>query len=255
VRVAGILLVAVGYGWLLGEAYGPPAVTRATLSFPDLPPAFDGYRILLVSDLHAGPLAGQRTLGRWARAAQAIPCDLLVLAGDCVAKVPEETEVLTQAFAVMGNHDLAPGPFGVGDRLRMHGWKVLDDESLLLGRAGEHLLVLGARHPAEGSEGVPIPWKGKPWPAGFRIAVCHSPVLWPRMVEEGARLTLAGHTHGGQVNLSPVFNAAADFTPFVHGAYRQGGAWLFVTRGLGVTLLPFRFRCRPELALITLRRA
>lgn len=265
VRGAGIVLILGSYGWLLGEAYGPPVVTRQTLDFPDLPPAFDGYRILLMSDVHAGPYIGVRTLSRWARAASAVPCDLVVLAGDCVNHLPAETERPAQAFAilsppdgrvaVMGNHDDDEGPYSVGGRLRRHGWRVLDDECMTLERAGQRLVLLGARYPLDGREMAAVPWKGRPWPEGFRIAICHTPVQWPRMVEEGARLTLAGHTHGGQVNLSPFFNAAEEFTPYVHGAFRDGGARMFVTRGLGVTSVPFRFRCRPEIALITLHRS
>jgi len=67
VRLVGIGLLLGGYGWGLGEAYGPPAISPVSLAFPDLPPAFEGYRIVLMSDIHAGPYAGTRTLGRWAR--------------------------------------------------------------------------------------------------------------------------------------------------------------------------------------------
>lgn len=265
VRWAGAFLVILVYGWGLGEAYGPPVVTRRTLAFQDLPPAFDGYRIILVSDLHAGPYIGTRTLERWARTAAEIPCDLMVMAGDCVNRYPAETERPAQAFAivtppdgriaVMGNHDQAPGPLDVPQRMERHGWRVLDDEEFSLTRSGQRLVFLGARYPLDEKEAKAIPWKGRPWPEGFRIGVCHSPVDWPLLLKEGARLTLAGHTHGGQVNLSPLFNAAEEFTPYVFGAYERDSAWLYVTRGLGVTSLPFRFRCRPEIAVLTLHRS
>ena len=263
VRGVGCSLVLVAYGWCLGEAYGPPLVTRATVAFADLPPAFDGYRIVLLGDIHAGLFAGTRTVNRWARAAGDLHGDLLVGAGDFISFREEEAERTGVAFegvvppdgriAILGNHDQLFSDDEVAERLRRHGWTVLEDESLAITRAGQRLVLLGAMY--DGSfRGTGTNWKGKPWPEGFRIGLCHTPVMWPRMVKEGARLTLAAHTHGGQVNLSPLFNAAEEFTPYVHGLYRHGASILFVTQGLGLTSIPVRFRCRPELVVITLRR-
>jgi hypothetical protein len=265
VRGVGLVLVLAGYGWGLGEAYGPPVVTQVALAFPDLPPAFEGYRLVLVSDLHAGPYAGTRTLGRWARAVEALHGDLLVGAGDFIAYLPEEAERTGVAFAgitapdgrlgVLGNHDQRPGDDEVAERLRRHGWVMLEDEPFVLRRGAQSLLILGARYKDEAADPSPVPWRGRPWPGGFRIGVCHSPGQWPRMLLEGARLTLCGHTHGGQVDLSPFYNPAEERSPFVYGLYAQGPDRLCVTRGLGVSALPFRFRCRPEIMVLTLHRS
>jgi predicted MPP superfamily phosphohydrolase len=261
----GLGLILGGYGWGLGEAYGPPVLTEVTLPFPDLPAAFDGYRIVLFGDVHAGPYAGTRTVGRWARAIGEVSGDLLVGAGDFVARTPEEAERTGEAFqilhpqdgrvGVLGNHDQYSHTDEVAKRLRRHGWIVLLDESLVIQRQDQRLILLGSRYPkGEESEYQPH-WQDKPWPKGFRIGLCHSPEQWPMLLQEGARLTLAAHTHGGQVNLSPFYNAAQERFPYIAGLYRKGADSLFITRGLGCTVLPFRFRCRPEIVRITLRRS
>lgn len=264
VRFLGLGVILGGYAWGLGEAYGPPVVTQVTLRFPDLPPAFDGYRIVLFGDVHAGLYAGTRTLGRWARAVARVPGDLVVGDGDFVTHTPEEAERTGVAFealhpadgkvGVFGNHDEYSHTDEVATRLRRHGWVMLLDQDRVIERQGQRLVLLGTRYPAEDRMSVPPRWKGQPWPDGFRIGICHTPEQWHMLTREGARLTLAAHTHGGQVNLSPFYNAGLERTPYVYGLYHQGPDWLYVTRGLGCTGLPFRFRCRPEIVQITLRR-
>jgi predicted MPP superfamily phosphohydrolase len=265
IRVLGLGLILGGYAWGLGEAYGPPVTTEVTLGFPDLPPAFDGYRIVLIGDLHAGPYAGPWTLGRWARAVEKVPGDLVVGAGDFVTHTPEEAERTGAAFGslhpndglvgVLGNHDQYSRTDEVAERLRRHGWVMLLDQVLVIERHGQRLLLMGSRYRDGNDSAVQPDWPGKPWPEAFRIGLCHGPEQWPLQLKEGARLTLAAHTHGGQVNLSPFYNAALERSPFVQGLYREGDSSLFVTRGLGCTGLPFRFRCRPEVVQVTLRRS
>lgn len=263
IRLLGLGLILGGYAWGLGEAYGPPVLTEVTLAFPDLPPAFNGYRIVLFGDVHAGPFAGTRTVGRWAQVIREVPGDLLVGAGDFVHYTPEEAERTGEAFealhpldgkvGVLGNHDQYSRTDEVAERLRRHGWVMLLDQTLVIERQGQRLLLLGSRHPGENDAVFRPNWQGKPWPEGFRIGICHGPEQWPLHRQEGARLTLTAHTHGGQVNLSPFYNAALERSPFLQGLYRNGPDYLFVTRGLGCTGLPFRFRCRPEIVRVTLR--
>jgi hypothetical protein len=186
-------------------------------------------------------------------------------AGDFVAYTAEEAERPGVAFeglhpadgrvGVLGNHDDYSRQGGVAESLRRHGWIILQDQSLVIERQGQRLVLLGSRYPLRNVESFRPNWHGKPWPPGFRIGLCHDPAHWPLLMQEGARLTLAAHTHGGQVDLSPFYNAALERSPYVAGLYRQGRDSLFVTRGLGCTILPFRFRCRPEIVQVTLRRS
>jgi predicted MPP superfamily phosphohydrolase len=260
----GLGLILVSNAWGLGEAYGPPTLTETSLSFQDLPPAFDGYRIVLVGDIHAGPYAGTRTVGRWAQAVLRVPGDLVVGAGDFVAHTPEEAERTGEAFKILhpadglvgvfGNHDQYSHTDEVAERLRRHGWVMLLDQGLVIERQGQRLVLLGSRFSEREPASYQPDWQGKPWPEGFRIGICHDPDQWPVLLREGARLTLAAHTHGGQVDLSPLYNAAKERSPFLEGLYEEGANRLFITRGLGCTSLPFRFRCRPEIVRITLHR-
>jgi hypothetical protein len=264
IRLVGLGFILVGYAWGLGEAYGPPVLTETSLTFPDLPPAFEGYRIILIGDIHAGPYAGTRTVGRWARAIQKVPGDLLVGAGDFIAHIPEEAERTGEAFKILhpvdglvgvfGNHDQYSHTDEVAERLRRHGWTMLLDQGLVIERQGQRLMLLGSRFTEGDPASFQPDWQGKPWPEGFRIGLCHDPDQWPVLQKEGARLTLAAHTHGGQVDLSPLYNAAKERSPYLEGLYEEGADRLFVTRGLGCTSLPFRFRCRPEIVRITLHR-
>lgn len=264
IRYSGLAFILVGYAWGLGEAYGPPVVTEVSLSFPDLPSAFDGYRIVLVGDIHAGPYAGTRTVGRWARAIQNVSGDVLVGAGDFVTHSPEEAERTGEAFktlhpadgllGVLGNHDQYSRTDAVAKRLRRHGWIMLLDQCRVIERAGQRLVFLGARYHDVDDGSFEPDWQGKPWPDGFRIGLSHDPEQWPQLQKEGARLTLAAHTHGGQVDLSPIYNAAKERSSYIAGLYEDGRDRLFITRGLGCTTLPFRLRCRPEIVRITLHR-
>ncbi len=264
VRALGAALALGAYAWGLAEAYGPPVVTEVSMTFPDLPPAFDGYRIVLLGDVHAGPFTSEGLLDRWVRAAADLQGDLLVGAGDFIAYWPEEAEAPGRAFAslrprdgkvgVLGNHDRFRATEEVAQRLRSHGWVMLLDDVHPVVRGKDRLLLLGTRHPYGDPAEFKAHWTGRPWPEGFRIGICHGPEQWPIHRKEGARLTLAAHTHGGQIDLRPFFNMGRLRTPYLHGAFEEGGDRLLVTRGLGCTGLPFRFRCRPELVRLTLRR-
>ncbi len=267
VRVAGAVGAFFIFGfstWGLAEAYGPPRREEVQLSFPDLPPAFDGYRIALVSDFHAGPFAGPRTLRKWGRALAEVDADLLMAAGDFISYWPEEVELLNGPLAglhppdgkvgVLGNHDRYRSDSGVASRLEAQGWRMLTEDTAAITRGGDRLVLVGLGHPDGNLEGFSPQWRTRPEGPGFRIGLVHSPELWPQLREVGARLSLAGHTHGGQINLDPFLNVARARTGYVAGLYERGADRLFVTRGLGCTALPFRFRCRPEIVRITLRR-
>jgi hypothetical protein len=95
-------------------------------------------------------------------------------------------------------------------------------------------------------------------PGAYNLLLSHNPDVFPVAVEKGYDLTMAGHTHGGQVNveiLHEPINAARFFTPFVYGLYRRGAAAEYVTRGIGTIGIPARIGAPPEIALLRLRKA
>ena len=79
-------------------------------------------------------------------------------------------------------------------------------------------------------------------------------IEWEEALAAGARLTLSGHTHGGQINPIPGFSSARLIGPRIQGLYRDGPDLLYVSRGLGVVGLPIRIAAPPEIVIITLRR-
>ena len=92
----------------------------------------------------------------------------------------------------------------------------------------------------------------------MNLLLSHNPDVFPVAAKQGWDLTLAGHTHGGQVTveiLDRSLNVARFFTPFVYGLYHSGRSSIYVTRGIGTIALPTRIGAPPETALLRLRKA
>ncbi|HEY3400902.1 MAG TPA: metallophosphoesterase [Geothrix sp.] len=256
------------------EAYGDPRITRRALAFPDLPPGLDGLRIAHLSDLHAGPLVGPDTLRNWRDLTERERPDLLLFTGDLVDSRPDELAPLLEAFrdfrprfgtfAVLGNHDYFDDPRPLWRDLEAAGIRCLENASALVQRQGATLAVMGLQdpmarngrfrrmvfgpgpRPAEAARDLPV--------EAFRICLNHRPSEWEQALAAGARLTLSGHTHGGQINPIPGFSSAHLIGPRTQGLYREGDDLLYVSRGLGVVGLPIRIAAPPEIAILTLMR-
>ena len=256
------------------EAYGDPEVTRTTLWFGDLPSEFDGVRILELADLHCGPLVGADLVRRWRMLAEREAPDLVVVVGDLVDSLPAEAESFVEAFrdfpaplgrfAILGNHDYFTDPAPIWAGLERAGFACLENRHHVVRRGGGEMAVLGLQDPmARNGRFRGIRFGPGPMPQdvlaslpgnAWRLCLCHRPSNWNLARETGARLTLSGHTHGGQVNLIPGFSTAKVLGPYDSGLYRYQGQVLYVSRGLGVVGLPMRIAASPELALLTLRR-
>jgi predicted MPP superfamily phosphohydrolase len=256
------------------EAFGDPQITRRDLAFPDLPPGLDGLRLAHLSDLHAGPLVGPATLRRWRDLAERERPELLLFTGDLVDSRPDELGPLLQAFqgflpplgrfAVLGNHDFFDDPRPIWRDLEASGIRCLENATALIPRRGATLALMGLQDPmARNGRFRRLVFGPGPRPAeaardlpadAFRICMNHRPSEWERALEAGARLTLSGHTHGGQINPIPGFNSARLIGPRTEGLFREGDDLLYVSRGLGVVGLPIRIAAAPEIAIFTLRR-
>jgi hypothetical protein len=256
------------------QAYGDAEITHLALSFNDLPPGLDGLRIAQLSDLHAGPLVGTGTLRRWRELTEREQPELLLFTGDLVDSLPEELEPLLEAFrgfkpplgryAVLGNHDFFDDPRPIWRDLEADGIRCLENASALIRRRGDTLALLGLQDPmARNGRFSRMVFGPGPRPAdaardlpadAFRICMNHRPSEWEQALAAGARLTLSGHTHGGQINPIPGFSSARLIGPRTDGLYREGADVLYVSRGLGVVGLPIRIGARPEIVILTLKR-
>ncbi len=256
------------------EAFSDPEITRLELTFPDLPPGLDGLRLAQLSDLHAGPLVGAKTLRRWRELTERERPELLLFTGDLVDSRPEELEPLLIAFqgfhpplgrfAVLGNHDYFDDPGPIWRDLEGAGIRCLENAAALIQRGGSTLALLGLQDPmARNGRFARLVYGPGPRPAeatrdlpsdAFRLCMNHRPNEWEEALAAGARLTLSGHTHGGQINPIPGFSSARLIGPRIQGLYRDGPDLLYVSRGLGVVGLPIRIAAPPEIVIITLRR-
>ncbi len=239
-------------------------LTEIELSFSGLPQAFDGYRILHISDTHFDTLAEIETA--IARRLDDINVDLCVLTGDYMHRLdcpPTESippmRRMTAAIsandgivATLGNHDSA----GMAAPLEDLGIRVLINESLAIERGGDRIVLTGTDdvhwfHTDEAEKALVEA------PGGFKIALVHSPEIAQAAARAGYALYLSGHTHGGQICLPggrPVIRKLNNNRAFVSGLWRCGGMTGFTNSGAGVSFLPVRFNSRSEVALIVLKR-
>ena len=244
-----------------------PRVQQRDIAIDGLPAAFDGFRIVQISDLHCGPFASGPRVAGWMAAVNRLRPDLVAVTGDLIASgdafVPVVASALGQlraphgVFACMGNHDYFADGEGVARALASEGLTVLRNQGVEAPRAGARLFVAGVDDTWTGRHDLGRALANRP-PGVPAVLLAHDPALFPEAVAQGVDLTLSGHTHGGQLGL-PLFsrkvNLARIITRFTTGLYREGPASLYVNRGLGTTGPPIRLGVFPEIAVLTLRPA
>ncbi len=232
---------------------------------PGLPPSFDGYRILQVSDTHLDVLPELVDAAR--RVLAGVEVDLLALTGDIhgspPASIAYSVELLTQALqdvrvhgprlAILGNHD----PVEMAALLEEKGFDVLVNRSQVIERGGERLRVTGLDDVHNFyTDAARVAFHDHD--DECRVALVHSAEMADVADEAGYALYLSGHTHGGQICLpggKPVITQLTRCRHAAVGLWRQGRMTGYTSAGLGVSEPPVRFNCRGEVTIITLRRA
>jgi predicted MPP superfamily phosphohydrolase len=242
-----------------------------TITLPRLPDAFVGMKIVHISDFHFEQYTEAAFLDAIVRKVNAVAPDLVVLTGDFVSNKPlpghfsvglgyrcaEHLSRLTcpLRYAVLGNHDCLVGSHAITDALHTHGIPVLGNRSVPLERNGERVWLAGIKDVLEENPdlGAALPAsRSKKEPV---ILLAHEPDFADYVVGRQVDLVLSGHTHGGQILLPllPPLLLPDMGTKYVHGLFRmRDGMQLYVNRGIGAVTLPFRFRCKPEVTVITL---
>ncbi|MGY3089966.1 putative MPP superfamily phosphohydrolase [Hymenobacter sp. UYAg731] len=261
-------------------------VRRVTLRYPNLPPAFDGFKVLQISDLHTGSFNSTEPLERAVAMINQQGADLILMTGDLVNNRATEVEPHIPAlagirsglpiFSSLGNHDYgdyvaweSPADKRANlERLMQNhakiGWTLLNDTSHTITRGSDKIAVLGvqnwsshANFPKHGNLAQAHAASGD---APFKILLSHDPSHWEAQVLNypDIDLTLSGHTHGMQfgVNLpflkwSPVKYVYKQWA----GLYEQGRQKLYVNVGLGFLGYPGRVGFLPEITVFELRRA
>ena len=253
-----------GYGF--ASALDQPSVRRVNLELPALPTVWDGLRILQISDIHAGPYMGVERMARLREMAMKLEPDLVVFTGDQMDRRSSDAELFARGFrgieaplgawGILGNHDHFIDPERSEWALEAAGIQPLVNRGVALDRKGSTLALVGVDDlQARGGRYPDFSVLGT-YPTSFRICLCHQPQGWHQALAAGAHLTLAGHTHGGQIALTGRnLNVARFSTRYIAGPYRRDEGFLYVSRGVGVGALPVRVGAPPEIDLLTLRSA
>jgi predicted MPP superfamily phosphohydrolase len=255
-------LLVAGYGVLVRRRVFQ--VREIQVKIPDLPKAFEGYRIAHLSDLHIGATTPKEWGHRWARAANGRAPDLTVVTGDLVTSGTEYYDDIADVvgaltakdgtFVSMGNHDY----FGDGEpliaKLRARGARVLRNDGLFLTRGDARLYLCAIDDTwtkrddmdaalAGRADGVPT------------VLLAHDPERFRASSKKDVELTLSGHTHGGQIAV-PFLSEHLSLSHLTHhfhqGLYTKGRSTLYVHPGLGTTGPPIRIGVAPAVVILTL---
>jgi predicted MPP superfamily phosphohydrolase len=245
-------------------------VHQETIQIANWPSALSGLRIAVISDIHVGgPFVDDKKVRLIVERTNQLQPDLIVLLGDYMsgnswhghrvepevfAAVLKDFRAPLGVYSVLGNHDWWYNGQKVRRALDENGIRVLEDEVVEVKGRGTSFWLAGLgdlwtrpQHIQETLAKVPE--------GGTVIALTHNPDIFPR-IPQRVPLLLAGHTHGGQVNL-PFIGRPIEPSNFgqryAAGHIFENGHHLFVTTGIGTSILPVRFRVTPEIVLLTLK--
>ena len=251
--------------------------TRQRIVLPRLPQAFDGFRIAQLSDIHIGPFMPVEDIRKYVAMVNALKPDMVALTGDFVTwegspagAVVDALAALKAPFGIygcMGNHERwALVEDSITRLFAAHGAKMLRQQHVTIETSGERLNLIGVDYQTRTSFGPPRDGMVNQYldelqplmlPDTVNILLSHNPNTFDRAAELGIDLSLAGHTHGGQVTLeyiSPNISPARLITPYVRGWFKKGQSQLYVNRGIGTIFSPVRFGSPPEITVYELKR-
>ena len=253
-----------------GSAYGFASgthlrVDRVNLAVKNLPARFRGLTIAFLTDIHHGPYCSLDYVAGVVRTAASLDADVIVLGGDYslrearfIAPCLELLGALSAPLgvhAVLGNHDYAHGLRETRAGLKRARVTELTNEGVWLSRGPDRLRLAG----------VDDLWHGDPdlgralgnaKASDACVLVSHNPDFAEGILDERVGLVLSGHTHGGQINIP---GYGAPLTPsrygrkYAHGLAHAPRTPVYTSVGTGMSILPVRVNCRPEVNLITLR--
>jgi predicted MPP superfamily phosphohydrolase len=271
--LAGITLIALlllVWGFLIEP--NQLVLHSETIVLPHWPREFDGLRVAVLSDIHAGsPFIDTAKLNQIVRQTNETHPDVILLLGDLMVKEhfykhPLAPEIIAAAlqglharlgvYAVLGNHDW----WFNGPRVQLALTKahitVIENDVVQIQSNGSSFFLLGISdlwtRPQNIAETVQRIPSGTPV-----IAITHNPDIFPA-IPESVALTLAGHTHGGQINIPFVGRPVVPSRfgqRYAAGLIQEGSKKLFVTTGIGTSIIPVRFRVPPEIVILILKAA
>ncbi|MEN6521626.1 MAG: metallophosphoesterase [Armatimonadota bacterium] len=243
--------------------YEPRHIELNTYYVPvqNLPQGLDGLRVVQMSDLHLGATTSNGIISKAVDIANSARPDIVVLTGDFVTYHESASIPLSRilsglhprigTYAVLGNHDYDVGKEIVTDALNKCGIQVLVNRSMQPARG---LYIVGMDDPHGGKPDAKAAFTGIDENKCY-IMLAHTPEQVYRLKDHHG-LLLTGHTHGGQVRLPWM---SGRMVPgyvngrYIAGWYLDGELRTYVNRGIGMTNVPIRFRCRPEVTVFVLK--
>lgn len=285
--VAAALALLFVWGATLGRTQ--LRVNRVEIASERVPRAFDGFRIVQISDLHVGSMVRpERELRRLSDAVNALQPDAVFVTGDLVNIRADELDSTVMAllrriegpvWSVVGNHDTgtyikdsirhpaAENLREVVARQRAMGWVVLEDTTCFLRRGADSVSLSGvsfdpALRKQRHDRHLPAPQLAKVYDGvpsePFNITLVHVPQLWEAVLDAGyGDLTLSGHVHAMQMKIRPWgrgWSPAVWLYPRWSGRYDRNGRTLYINDGIGYVAYPMRLGAWPEITLFTLKR-
>lgn len=277
---AGIPFLALIYGVTKGKYQY--VTERVSLYFDDLPDAFDGYKLVQISDIHAGSFDSYEQVMKGIDMVNQVNPDLVVFTGDLVNSDKDEIDPYLSAFkkisakdgkfSISGNHDY----YGMRDvankdqywnefidKHTQMGFTILNNESVSITKNGQSIQLVGVENWGKG----PFPKMGdldkaltNISDADFKLLLSHDPTHWEEKViphKQKVHLTLSGHTHGMQFGIAAL---GIKWSPVKWrykrwmGLYEENNQKLYINRGFGFLGFPGRVGMWPEITEITLKK-
>lgn len=236
------------------------------------------FTIAQLTDIHLGPFMPPEELARYVEAVNRLKPDLIALTGDFITSSRSEVAPCVETlaglkarygiFACLGNHDTFSGAASkLTQLLTEKGIQMLRNDAATIDVGNSRIAVLGVDDLVVGRPDFQRAKSLAP-PAEVNILLSHRPEIFPTAAKEGMDLVLSGHYHGGQIKLLPEpdsLSIARFLTPYVEGLFqlprpaessgeRKVGS-LFVGRGVGITAVPIRINCPPQIAHLTLKNS
>jgi len=246
--------------WASGDRF---VVNDERIWLDALPEAFSGLRVVQISDIHHGLFLPEPWLAEAVQQTNRLRPDIVVLTGDFVtysrANIEPAAEILSRlrarygVLAVLGNHDFRVGADAVTAALRRKHIEVLRNQHITVQFGGSSLYVAGVDDYGYGAD-VRRAVRGIPRDAAT-ILLAHNPRIIHLASRHGVSLVLSGHTHGGQVNLpllGTVYGLSPERLRYKIGWDRLGATQIYVSRGIGTIVLPWRVRCPAEITHLEL---